>query len=158
MRRHFCFITTNATFSSNYVKEQIDYLKGNVLLLIKRARIVAAAQDKISNLAKLMQEYKNDRHILVYCGAATMHDVDYQDGLVSAEEMRQVDVVADLLGNRLRKRISKFTSEEIVEERERLKAEFAAGQHLQALVAIRCLDKSPISKMKSTGFPTMTCW
>ncbi|MBP7174628.1 MAG: DEAD/DEAH box helicase family protein [Thermoclostridium sp.] len=111
------------------------------LLLIKRARIVAAATGKISILANLMKEYKHDKHILVYCGAATMHDVDYHDGLANVEEMRQVDVVVALLGNRLGMRISKFTSEETVEERERLKAEFTAGQHLQALVAIRCLDE-----------------
>lgn len=111
------------------------------LLLIKRARIVAAAADIITKLAEIMENYKEDKHILVYCGAATMHDVDYQDGLPSIEEMKQVDVVADLLGNRLGMRISKFTSQESVEERERLKNEFTIGHHLQALVAIRCLDE-----------------
>ena len=38
-------------------------------------------------------------------------------------------------------RITKFTSEESAEERERIKADFAEGKHLQALVAIRCLDE-----------------
>lgn len=38
-------------------------------------------------------------------------------------------------------RVTKFTSEENAEERERIKADFAEGTHLQALVAIRCLDE-----------------
>lgn len=38
-------------------------------------------------------------------------------------------------------RVSKFTSEEDAAERERIKKDFDAGDHLQAVVAIRCLDE-----------------
>lgn len=119
------------TKSSEYAKR----------LLIKRARIVAGAAEKISILKHLMQDYKEDNQILVYCGAATMHDVDYQEGKPPIDEARQIDIVSEMLGNDLGMRVTKFTSEENADERERIKVNFAEGTHLQALVAIRCLDE-----------------
>lgn len=110
------------------------------MLLIKRARIVAGATEKIATLRHLMEDYRDDNQILVYCGATTMHDVDYQEGKPPIDEARQIDIVAGMLGNDLGMRVTKFTSEENAEERERIKADFAEGTHLQALVAIRCLD------------------
>ena len=88
-----------------------------------------------------MQNYKDDNHMLVYCGATTMHDVDYKEGKAHIEDIRQIDLVADMLGNDFGMRVSKFTSEEDAAERERIKADFDAGDHLQAVVAIRCLDE-----------------
>lgn len=111
------------------------------MLLIKRARLVSGAVEKIAVLRELMQDYKNDNHMLVYCGATTMHDVDYKEGTAHIEDIRQIDLVADMLGNELGMRISKFTSEEDAAERERIKADFDDGDHLQAVVAIRCLDE-----------------
>ena len=115
-----------------------EYVK---MLLIKRARIVAGATEKIGTLRRLMEDFKDDNQILVYCGATTMHDVDYHEGKPAIEEARQIDIVAGMLGNDLSMRVTKFTSEENAEERERIKADFAEGTHLQALVAIRCLDE-----------------
>ena len=115
-----------------------EYVK---MLLIKRARIVAGATEKIGTLRRLMEDFKDDNQILVYCGATTMHDVDYHEGKPAIEEARQIDIVAGMLGNDLNMRVTKFTSEENAEERERIKADFAEGTHLQALVAIRCLDE-----------------
>lgn len=111
------------------------------MLLIKRARLVSGAVEKIDVLRGLMQDYKDDNHMLVYCGATTMHDVDYKEGKAHADDIRQIDLVADLLGNELGMRVSKFTSEEDAAERERIKADFVEGEHLQAVVAIRCLDE-----------------
>ena len=110
-------------------------------LLIKRARLVSGAVEKIDVLRDLMQNYKDDNHMLVYCGATTMHDVDYKEGKAHIEDIRQIDLVADMLGNDFGMRVSKFTSEEDAAERERIKADFDAGDHLQAVVAIRCLDE-----------------
>lgn len=110
-------------------------------LLIKRARIVAGASEKINKLKELIAEYKDDNQMLVYCGATTMHDVDYIEGKPPIEESRQIDIVSDMLGNSFNMRVTKFTSEESAEERERIKRDFAEGKHLQALVAIRCLDE-----------------
>lgn len=115
-----------------------EYVK---MLLIKRARLVAAASEKLTALAKIIEEYRQDNHMLVYCGATTMRDVDYRENSVPVDEMRQIDIVADLLGNVMGMRVSKFTSEETSTEREIIKANFAEGKHLQALVAIRCLDE-----------------
>jgi len=111
------------------------------MLLIKRARLVAGATEKISSLKSSIKPYIDDNHILVYCGATTMHDVDYREDKPPAEDMRQIDIVADLLGNEMGMRVSKFTSEEDAEERERLKEAFADGRHQQVLIAIRCLDE-----------------
>jgi len=113
------------------------------MLLIKRARLVAGAADKIAKLKKIMStsEFKSDNHILVYCGATTMHDVDYKEDKPPVDDIRQIDIVADLLGNELGMRVSKFTSEEPADEREILKREFADGKHQQVLIAIRCLDE-----------------
>lgn len=111
------------------------------MLLIKRARLVSGAVEKIDVLRGLMQDYKDDNHMLIYCGATTMHDVDYKEGKAHADDIRQIDLVADLLGNELGMRVSKFTSEEDAAERERIKADFDEGEHLQAVVAIRCLDE-----------------
>lgn len=110
-------------------------------LLIKRARIVAGASEKITKLKEIMTDFKNDNQMLVYCGATTMHDVDYLEGKPPIEESRQIDIVADMLGNSFEMRVTKFTSEESSDERERIKRDFAEGKHLQALVAIRCLDE-----------------
>lgn len=115
-----------------------DYAK---MLLIKRARIVAGAVSKLKKLKELMADYQSDNQILVYCGATTLHDVDYREDKPPVDEARQIDIVADILGNELGMRVTKFTSEESADERERIKADFAEGTHLQAVVAIRCLDE-----------------
>jgi len=57
------------------------------------------------------------------------------------EDLRQIDVVTDLLGNKLNMKVSQFTSNEDISEREMLKSEFKAGYNLQALIAIKCLDE-----------------
>lgn len=107
------------------------------MLLLKRARLVAGATEKLNALYSLMEEYKEQRHILVYCGTASM---DADDFGVDEEEIRQVDAVASLLGNDLGMRVSKFTAEESAGERRLLQEAFAAGD-IQALVAIKCLDE-----------------
>lgn len=122
-------------------KGKIQLSEYTKMLLIKRARIVAGASEKITVLMELMRDYKDENQILVYCGATTMHDVDYQEGKPPIDEARQVDIVSNMLGNNLGMRVTKFTSEENIEERERIKADFAEGKHLQVLVAIRCLDE-----------------
>lgn len=122
-------------------KGKISITETGKMLLIKRARLVAAAQDKITKLSEIMEEYKTASQILVYCGATTLRDPDYTEGVADLEEKRQIDIVANMLGNTFGMRISKFTSEESSAEREELKTAFSEGKHIQALVAIRCLDE-----------------
>lgn len=110
-------------------------------IALKRAKVVAGARNKLTALADAIQPYRNRSHILVYCGATTISDVDYVEGLPDQSELRQIDTVVDLLGNQLGMAVSKFTSQENTREREVLKREFARGENLQALIAIRCLDE-----------------
>ncbi len=113
--------------------------KSAEMLLIKRARIVAGARNKIAVLEELISEYKNDNNILVYCGATKIFE-DRED-TVDDEDCRQIEKVVDILGNKLGMRVSMFTSKEDPNERERIKNSFAEGHLLQALVAIKCLDE-----------------
>lgn len=48
-------------------------------LLIKRSRVIAGARSKLPELKKQMETYKDDKHILVYCGATTIKDADAED-------------------------------------------------------------------------------
>ncbi len=111
------------------------------ILALARARLVAGAEDKIIKLHDYILPYVDDTHILVYCGATTLlaENQEYSD--VDTEDLRQIDVVTDLLGNKLNMKVSQFTSREDMPEREILKREFAVGDNLQALIAIKCLDE-----------------
>lgn len=111
------------------------------MLLLKRAKIIAGASEKITALEKIIKNYSDKSHILVYCGATTITDPNYVEGKSDEDEKRQIDIVVNLLGNKLNMKVSKFTSEESASEREVLKESFDKGEHLQALVAIRCLDE-----------------
>lgn len=110
-------------------------------LCIKRARLVAAAKNKVQGLAEVIAPYVGESHILVYCGAASLHDFSRDDYQVEAEDVRQIDVITDLLGNQLNMKVSQYTSREDIIERKILKDEFAKGETLQALIAIKCLDE-----------------
>lgn len=110
-------------------------------LALRRARIVAGAVNKIEVLEEVITPYKEDKHILVYCGAARVLDPDKENTEVDEDDLRQIDIVTDLLGNKMKMKVSQFTSSESVEERAVLKREFAAGDTLQALIAIKCLDE-----------------
>ncbi len=110
-------------------------------LCLKRARLVAAAKNKIEGLRRCIYPYMDKTHILVYCGAASLHDYSNDVYEVDEEDLRQIDVVTDLLGNQLDMAVSQYTSKEAIEERKILKEEFARGEKLQALIAIKCLDE-----------------
>lgn len=134
-------ITAKINKASNFNKFSDDETSEYVqMLLIKRARLVAGANEKISKLRDAMQDFLEDNQILIYCGATTMHDVDYNEDKPPIEEARQIDIVTEMLGNDLNMRVTKFTAAEKPEEREQIKKNFAEG-NLQALVAIRCLDE-----------------
>ena len=111
------------------------------MLLIKRARIVASASDKLVKLKEIMSEYKTLNHILVYCGATTIRDPGYTEGDPEGNEIKQIDAVTQMLGKDLSMSVSQFTSKESNADRLVLKKEFDTGESLQALVAIRCLDE-----------------
>lgn len=119
-------------------------------LLIKRARIVSGARNKIKTLYDLMKDHTKENNILVYCGATKVpndnyidfnYDYDYDSNEFDGESKRQIDIVADMLGNKLGMRVRRFTSAENKKERELIKKDFAEGKMLQCIVAIKCLDE-----------------
>lgn len=132
---------TKQIFGKHDESGKLIFSEYEKMLLIKRARIVAGAVQKLNKLKEVIQAYDKDTHMLVYCGATTISDPDYLEGRADKNEVKQVNMVADMLGNELGMDISKFTSEESAQERESLKKAFDEGRHLQALVAIRCLDE-----------------
>jgi superfamily II DNA or RNA helicase len=104
-----------------------DHLKR---LLIRRARIVSSATNKLPLLLRLMKNEQDHRFTLVYCG----------DGKVDrgGDERLVNSVVARLL--EAHRRADSYTASTDVDSREWLRETFAAGE-LEYLVAIRCLDE-----------------
>lgn len=110
-------------------------------LLIERSRIVAGASGKIPLLKQVMQQYKNDSHILVYCGAAREFDFTRDASEQDAEGERQIVAVSKMLGLELGMKVVHFTSAESAREREQIKEQFSRADPYQAIVAIKCLDE-----------------
>ena len=91
-------------------------------LLIKRATLLNRAENKLAKLAELLTDKTDSlHHTLFYCAPG-----------------RIVPVLELLITLGLR--VAKFTAEESAAERQELLKMFASG-HLQALVAMKCLDE-----------------
>lgn len=111
------------------------------MLLMQRARIVAGAKNKLSVLRDKMQDYKDDYHILVYCGATRVPTFEHDESEHDEEGERQIVAVSKILGNELGMKVTHFTSNESAQEREAIKRRFATAEPYQAIVAIKCLDE-----------------
>lgn len=111
------------------------------MLLMQRARIVAGAKNKLDLLREKMQDYKEQSHILVYCGATRIQSFDNDETDRDEEGERQIVAVSKILGNELGMRVTHFTSNESAQEREVIKRRFASVDPYQAIVAIKCLDE-----------------
>lgn len=114
---------------SNYL-EDIEDLKP---LLMQRARLIGAAANKLKALRELMATRRETSHTLFYCA-----DGSQEVGL--GYNLHQLKEVAKILGVELGYRISTYTAQTSLEEREILRRQFESGE-LQGLVAIRCLDE-----------------
>ena len=91
-------------------------------LLIKRATLLNRAENKLTKLAELVADKTDSlHHTLFYCA------------------LGRIAPVLELLTT-LGIRVAKFTAEESTAERQELLKMFASG-HLQALVAMKCLDE-----------------
>ncbi len=110
-------------------------------LLIERARLVAGAINKVSLLKSLLDVYKHDDHMLIYCGAAREYDPTKDQSEVDDQGERQIVAVSKMLGLELGMKVTHFTSSESSAERERIKRQFAEADPYQAIVAIKCLDE-----------------
>ena len=110
-------------------------------LLLQRARIVAGAKSKLDVLRELMQKYKDDTHMLIYCGATRVQTFDEDVSEADEDGERQIVAVSKILGNEFGMKVTHFTSNESAEEREVIKRRFAIADPYQAIVAIKCLDE-----------------
>jgi len=120
---------------------KVKLSKYGEMLAIQRSRIVAGAKMKIESFIDAIKPYKNDDSILVYCGAANV--IDYEKSILEVDEadLRQIDVITKILGDELKMKVSQYTSKEDINERKVLKEEFKKKEHIQALIAIKCLDE-----------------
>ncbi len=92
------------------------------MLLIRRARLMNNAENKLSILSELVDSEDHIEHTLFYCAP------------------EQIDEVLHLLGWEKGLLVHRFTAEENTKERQQLLTNFADGK-LQALVAMKCLDE-----------------
>lgn len=129
---------------------KVKLSKYGEILALKRARIVAGASEKINKLREKILPYRQESFLLVYCGATKVNVDDCDFTEVDDDDIRQIDVITQLLGNELDMKVSQFTSKEDVQERDILKLQFEQGKNLQALIAIKCLDEGVnIPKIKT---------
>ena len=120
-------------------------------LVLKRARLVAAAHQKLAALKRKIALYAQDDYMLVYCGATKVEVENGEIAGVDDYETRQIDAVTHILGDELNMRVRQFTSRENSAEREEIKTMFANAD-LQALIAIKCLDEGVNIPMIKTAF------
>lgn len=111
------------------------------ILALRRARLVAGAQEKLEALKIQMEPYVKDNNILVYCGATNVFNGNSDVIDIDQGEIRQIEAVTKILGNDLGMKVAKFTSQEDIETRTMIKEQFQRGDRLQAIVAIKCLDE-----------------
>lgn len=111
------------------------------MLAIQRSRIVAAAEIKLVRLKEVITPYKDEHFLLVYCGATNVLPSNADNSDVDEGDVKQIEAVTQILGNELGMKVSKFTAEENIDERNTIKQHFKNGDDLQAIVAIKCLDE-----------------
>lgn len=113
-------------------EDESDQLK---MLLIKRARLLASAANKLPALTEVLRTHGEPvEKAIVYCGDGTV------ECPATAELDRQIVAVTRLLGERHQLKIRRFTCDESPEEREQILTALRNGG-LHAVVAIRCLDE-----------------
>lgn len=101
-------------------------------VIYKRTRLLAKARQKIDLLMSLIEPYRTDNNILVYCGATKNED--------DSGEIRQIDLVTNKLRSEYGMSVQRFTAEENLIERQKIKHYFSEGVY-QAITAIKCLDE-----------------
>ena len=107
---------------------QISYL------LFRRARLVGCARNKLSALRDIMAGRLETSHTLFYCGDGRVEEP------ATGEIVRHLEAVCRLLGYELGYRVTTYTAENSMSERDELRRRLDNGE-LQGLVAIRCLDE-----------------
>lgn len=124
--------------------------KKGEMLLLERARLVAGAEEKIPKLKQVLSRYRNDKHLLVYCGATTQYSGELDDQF-DDQSNRQIHHVTRMIHNELGMNVTTFTSEDSSSEREQKIEDFTKGE-TQVLVAIKCLDEGVNVPLIHTAF------
>ncbi len=112
-----------------------DIEQAAMRLLIKRARLLGGAANKMNALDKLISSLPERPHkAIFYCGDGRTTDS------ITDDEVRQIQAVARLLGEKHGLRVRNFTYRETAQERDEILRDLASG-FLDGVVAIRCLDE-----------------
>lgn len=110
-------------------------------LLMRRARLVGSAANKLPTLQAVLTGEKPTQHTLFYCGDGTVETDEDED--VSEENIaqgrRQIEAVSSMLHS-MSWNVSRFTSRESRKDRDNILENFRLGI-IDAMVAIRCLDE-----------------
>ena len=114
--------------------------KRGEILALQRARLIAGASQKLAKLKEVIEPYKKDHNLLVYCGATNVLPPDADESKSDESDIRMITAVERILGNELGMEVAKFTSEEDIITRSSIKEKFEEKK-LQAIVAIKCLDE-----------------
>ena len=149
-----CYFDNSELSSFQDINEQIEIISNDKMITEKRKQalireqqlrgilLLSRLKSKMKALIDLMEECKDDDHILIYCGKTRYSDNDEDsDPDLQKEGIRLIDKVVSELGLRgLGIRLSKFTYMESPDERRKILQNFESGD-IQALVAISCLDE-----------------
>ena len=113
-------------------------------LLLQRARVVAGSMAKLNKVIDLLkkqkEEYGQINNTLIYCGATTINDANYNENIADIDDVKQVDYMRKKIKENLNISVAKFTSTENQEERALIKEQFIKNE-INAIVAIKCLDE-----------------
>lgn len=110
-------------------------------LLMRRARLVGSAANKLPTLQAVLTGKKPTQHTLFYCGDGTVETDEEQTGAEDSVNAgrRQVEAVSAMLHG-MSWDVSRFTSRESRKDRDNILENFRLGI-IDAMVAIRCLDE-----------------
>lgn len=138
-------------YITNKIRKCISYDKSGKsvinytgkMLLLKRAKIVAGAYSKMTEVVSLLKKQDEEKGIsntLIYCGATTINDPTYDENLNDEDDVKQIDYLRKLIKDNIDIKIAKFTSTESTEERRYIKEQFIE-KSINAIIAIKCLDE-----------------
>ncbi len=112
-----------------------DIQQAAMSLLIKRARLLGGAVNKLEALDRIITAMpEKPTKAIFYCGDGRTTDA------ITNDEVRQIQAVSRLLGEKHGLRVRNFTFRETPQEREEILRDLSSG-FLDGVVAIRCLDE-----------------
>lgn len=124
--------------------ETSDLSDGAKALLMKRARVLASARGKLPLLESHLRNRTGDTHMLIYCGDGRL------EGDPDDMPPKQIDEVVAMV-ERFGMTCARYTAETPPDHRRAILRAFDEG-HIQALIAIRCLDEGVDVPSTRTAF------